>query len=137
MENFISYYENPNLSLLNVSNSSWESIGVAIMFSIVLVIVLITLSFLLSIKKPDAEKLTPYECGFQPFDHSRTKFDIRYYLVCLLFILFDLEVLYLFPLISVDFLIIKSTGFYSFLIFLIILAIGILYEYSKSALESV
>jgi NADH-quinone oxidoreductase subunit A len=123
---------------LHITNSSWwDTIAVMVAFAVVLSVLLITISFFLAVKKPDAEKLSPYECGFEPFGHSRQKFDIRYYLVSLLFILFDLEVVYLFPLIAVDEYVIKNGGFIIAIIFLAILAIGIIYEFSKKALESV
>lgn len=122
----------------NITNESWwDTIAVMIAFAVLLSVLLITISFLLAVKKPDAEKLSPYECGFEPFGHSRQKFDIRYYLVSLLFILFDLEVVYLFPLIAVDHYVLKNTGFIIAAIFILILAIGIVYEFSKKALESV
>lgn len=122
----------------NITNAAWwDTIAVMIAFAVMLSVLLITISFLLAVKKPDAEKLSPYECGFEPFGHSRQKFDIRYYLVSLLFILFDLEVVYLFPLIAVDWYVIKNTGFIIASIFIAILAIGIVYEFSKKALESV
>lgn len=119
-----------------ISNAAWwDTIAVMVGFAIVLSAALITISFLLAVKKPDAEKLSPYECGFEPFGHSRQKFDIRYYLVSLLFILFDLEVLYLFPLAYIDLYSLKTTGFVTAVIFIIILEIGIAYEFSKNALE--
>lgn len=124
--------------MVNITNESWwDTIAVMMAFAVILSVLLITISFLLAVKKPDAEKLSPYECGFEPFGHSRQKFDIRYYLVSLLFILFDLEVIYLFPLIAVDWYVIKTTGFIIASIFIAILAIGIIYEFSKKALESV
>jgi NADH-quinone oxidoreductase subunit A len=123
---------------VNITNAAWwDTIAVMMAFAVILSVLLITISFLLAVKKPDAEKLSPYECGFEPFGHSRQKFDIRYYLVSLLFILFDLEVIYLFPLIAVDWYVIKTTGFIIASIFIAILAIGIVYEFSKKALEAV
>jgi len=134
-DHFVSETSNMKQPISNLS--WWDPIAVMIAFAVLLSVALITISFLLAVKKPDAEKLSPYECGFEPFGHSRHKFDIRYYLVSLLFILFDLEVLYLFPLIAVDHYQIKETGFIIASIFILILAIGILYEFSKEALESV
>lgn len=126
-----------NIVMTNAAVSRWDTIAVMMAFAVVLSVLLITISFLLAVKKPDAEKLSPYECGFEPFGMSRQKFDIRYYLVSLLFILFDLEVVYLFPLIAVDWYHLKNTGFIIAIIFIAILAIGIVYEFSKKALESV
>ena len=114
-----------------------EGISVIIILSLLLSIVLITLSYLLSIRKWDAEKLSPYECGFEPFGDAKQKFDIRYYLVSLLFILFDLEVSYLFPLIAVDHCILTHTGYILGAIFIVILTVGFIYEYSKEALDNI
>ena len=94
----------------------------------------LSLSFVLSPKKPNDEKLSPYECGFEPFDDARTKFDIRFYLVALLFIIFDLEVAFLFPW-AISLENICLFGYFSMMIFLIILTIGFIYEWKKGALE--
>jgi len=114
-----------------------EGISVIIILALVLSLVLITLSYLLSIRKWDAEKLSPYECGFEPFGDARQKFDIRYYLVSLLFILFDLEVSYLFPLIALDNNMLSEWGYIIGAIFIIILTVGFIYEYSKEALDNI
>jgi NADH-quinone oxidoreductase subunit A len=89
---------------------------------------------LLGPNRPDAEKLSPYECGFEAFEDARMKFDVRYYLVAILFILFDLEIAFLFPWASVinD---IGLAGFVSMMIFLTILVVGFVYEWMKGALE--
>tara|TARA_Y100000590_G_scaffold173644_1_gene198591 strand:+ start:783 stop:1142 length:360 start_codon:yes stop_codon:yes gene_type:complete len=92
------------------------------------------LSFVLSPKKPSDEKLSPYECGFEPFDDARTKFDIRFYLVALLFIIFDLEVAFLFPW-AITLNVIGFFGYASMMFFLLILTIGFIYEWKKGALE--
>ena len=94
----------------------------------------VVLNFLLSPKKPDPEKLSAYECGFEPFDDARTKFDIRFYLVAILFIIFDLEVAFLFPG-AVVFGDIGIFGFVSMMVFLGVLTIGFIYEWKKGALE--
>ena len=94
----------------------------------------LSLSFVLSPKKPNDEKLSPYECGFEPFDDARTIFDIRFYLVALLFIIFDLEVAFLFPW-AISLENIGLFGYFSMMIFLIILTIGFIYEWKKGALE--
>ena len=93
-----------------------------------------SLSFFLSPKKPSNEKLSPYECGFEPFDDARSKFDIRFYLVALLFIIFDLEVTFLFPW-AVSLKSIGLFGYLSMMFFLLILTIGFVYEWKKGALE--
>jgi len=84
--------------------------------------------------KPDPEKLSPYECGFEAFEDARMKFDVRYYLVAILFILFDLEIAFLFPWATVinD---IGWFGFASMMVFLAILVVGFVYEWRKGALE--
>lgn len=96
--------------------------------------VLLTLGRVLGPNKPDAEKLSPYECGFEAFEDSRTKFDVRYYLVAILFIIFDLEIAFLFPwAIVLDQ--IGVFGFWAMMIFLGILVVGFIYEWKKGALE--
>ena len=84
--------------------------------------------------RPDTEKLSPYECGFEPFEDARMKFDVRYYLVAILFILFDLEIAFLFPwAVSLD--AIGFFGFAAMMIFLAILVVGFIYEWMKGALD--
>lgn len=90
--------------------------------------------FLVAYKSPDPEKLSAYECGFNAFDDARMKFDVRFYLVSLLFIIFDLEVAFLFPW-AVAFKQIGWFGFWSMMIFLGVLTIGFIYEWKKGALE--
>lgn len=89
---------------------------------------------LLGNQKPDAEKLSPYECGFEAFEDARMKFDVRYYLVAILFILFDLEIAFLFPW-AVVLQEIGWFGFVAMFVFLGILVIGFVYEWKKGALE--
>ena len=84
--------------------------------------------------KPDSEQLSPYECGFEAFEDARVKFDVRYYLVAILFILFDLEIAFLFPW-AVVFDQIGMMGFLAMMIFLAILVVGFIYEWKKGALE--
>ncbi|HEX6829765.1 MAG TPA: NADH-quinone oxidoreductase subunit A [Burkholderiales bacterium] len=85
-------------------------------------------------RRPDAEKLSPYECGFEAFEDARMKFDVRYYLIAILFILFDLEIAFLFPW-AVVLKEIGMFGFVAMVIFLIILTVGFIYEWAKGALE--
>ncbi len=95
---------------------------------------LIGLGFVLGPRRPDSEKLSPYECGFEAFEDSRMKFDVRYYLVAILFIIFDLEIAFLFPwAVSLDS--IGVFGLVSMGIFLAILVVGFIYEWKKGALE--
>jgi NADH-quinone oxidoreductase subunit A len=97
-------------------------------------IVPIMAGWLLAPNKPDSEKLSPYECGFEAFEDARMKFDVRYYLVAILFILFDLEIAFLFPW-AVVLEEIGLFGFVAMLIFLGILVVGFIYEWMKGALE--
>jgi NADH-quinone oxidoreductase subunit A len=104
--------------------------GIAVVLGLVLVVV----PLVLAPAKPDAEKLSAYECGFNAFDDARMKFDVRFYLVSILFIIFDLEVAFLFPWAIT----LKETGvfgFWSMVVFLAVLTIGFIYEWKKGALE--
>jgi NADH-quinone oxidoreductase subunit A len=95
---------------------------------------LAVMPLVLAPSKPDPEKVSAYECGFPPFDDARMKFDVRFYLVSILFIIFDLEVAFLFPWAIT----LKSTGLYGFLsmvVFLGVLTVGFIYEWKKGALE--
>lgn len=91
-------------------------------------------SYLAAIRRPDDEKLSAYECGFEAFDDSRHKFDVRFYLVAILFIIFDLEIAFLFPW-AVSLGAIGMFGFWSMMVFLGILTVGFIYEWKKGALE--
>ena len=110
------------------------SIILFLLISLILSCGFILLNFIFSPKKPDPEKLSPYECGFEPFNDSRMEFDIRFYLVAILFIIFDLEIAFLFPW-AVSLGKIGVFGFVSMMIFLSILTIGFIYEWKKGALE--
>ncbi len=90
--------------------------------------------FVVAFQAPDPEKLSAYECGFNAFDDARMKFDVRFYLVSLLFIIFDLEVAFLFPW-ALAFKAIGSAGFWAVMVFLGVLTIGFVYEWRKGALE--
>lgn len=105
-----------------------------ILFSIGLAIALTVIGKLLAPSKPNAEKNSPYECGFEVFSDSRAKFDVRYYLIAILFILFDLEIAFLVPW-AVVFKNMNWAVFGSMLVFLILLTIGFAYEWRKGALE--
>ena len=94
----------------------------------------IILNYLLSPKNPDPEKLSAYECGFDPFNDSRMEFDVRFYLVAILFIIFDLEIAFLFPW-AISLGKIGVYGFISMMIFLAILTVGFIYEWKKGALD--
>jgi NADH-quinone oxidoreductase subunit A len=99
-------------------------LGLALMLSAILI----------AVRKPDPEKLSAYECGFNAFDDARMKFDVRFYLVSILFIIFDLEVAFLFPW-AVSLGEIGVFGFWSMVVFLAVLTIGFIYEWRKGALE--
>ena len=105
-------------------------IGVAVSIGLALLVA----PFIVAYKQPDTEKLSAYECGFAAFDDARMKFDVRFYLVAILFIIFDLEVAFLFPW-AVVFKEIGWFGFWSVMIFLGVLTIGFIYEWRKGALE--
>jgi len=100
------------------------AIGLALMLS----------AFLIAIRRPDTEKLSAYECGFDAFDDARMHFDVRFYLVAILFIIFDLEVAFLFPW-AISLKEVGMFGFWSMMVFLAILTVGFIYEWRKGALE--
>jgi NADH-quinone oxidoreductase subunit A len=105
-------------------------LGIAVAMSVMI----LTASFMVARQHPDREKLSAYECGFEPFEDSRQRFDVRFYLVAILFIIFDLEVAFLFPW-AVSLGNIGLFGFWSMMFFLGILTIGFVYEWKKGALE--
>ena len=111
---------------------------VAILFyfviALALAFIILGLSFVFATRKADPEKISAYECGFDPFDDARSRFDIQFYLVAILFIIFDLEVAFLFPW-ALTLSKIGYFGFWSMMVFLIILTIGFLYEWRKGALD--
>jgi NADH-quinone oxidoreductase subunit A len=105
-------------------------IGVALVMGLMILVV----GRVLGPHKPDSEKLSPYECGFEAFEDARMKFDVRYYLVAILFIIFDLEIAFLFPW-AVALKEIGMIGFTAMMLFLAILVVGFIYEWKKGALE--
>ena len=105
-------------------------IGIAIGIACAMLIA----SLVIASQIPDPEKLSPYECGFEPFEDARGRFDVRFYLVAILFIIFDLEVAFLFPW-AVAFGDVGMFGFWSMVIFLGVLTVGFIYEWRKGALE--
>ncbi len=105
-------------------------LGIAVGLSVLMLLA----SLVLARQRPDPEKLSPYECGFEPFEDARGRFDVRFYLVAILFIIFDLEVAFLFPW-AVSLGNIGLFGFWSMMIFLAVLTIGFIYEWKKGALE--
>nr|YP_009131072.1 NADH dehydrogenase subunit 3 [Asparagopsis taxiformis]AHX02408.1 NADH dehydrogenase subunit 3 [Asparagopsis taxiformis] len=112
----------------------YSSILIFLMIALLISLAIFGLSYLLIPQKSDQEKISAYECGFNPFDDARSTFDIRFYLVAILFLIFDLEVSFLFPW-SLALREISFFGFWSMILFLLILTIGFLYEWYKGALE--
>ena len=113
---------------------SYLPIIVFLAIALVIGLALLIPPFIVAHKAPDVEKLSAYECGFNAFDDARMKFDVRFYLVAILFIIFDLEVAFLFPW-AVAFKSLGWFGFWSMMIFLGVLTIGFIYEWKKGALE--
>ena len=114
--------------------NEYLSIIIFLAIALILSIGFIFVNFIFSPKKPDPEKLSTYECGFEPFNDSRMEFDVRFYLVAILFIIFDLEIAFLFPW-AISLGKIGLLGFLSMMIFLFILTIGFIYEWKKGALD--
>ena len=110
------------------------SIVIFLFIALVLSFGFIIQNFIFSPKNPDPEKLSAYECGFEAFDDSRMEFDVRFYLVAILFIIFDLEIAFLFPW-AISLGSIGVLGFWSMMIFLFILTVGFVYEWKKGALD--
>ena len=114
--------------------SEYLSIILFLFIALALSVGFIFINFLASPNNPDPEKLSAYECGFEAFDDSRMEFDVRFYLVAILFIIFDLEIAFLFPW-SISLGNIGTLGFWSMMVFLGVLTIGFIYEWKKGALE--
>ena len=105
-----------------------------LMIAVAMAMAAIGASYIIAKQKPDAEKISAYECGFEPFNKARRRFDVRFYLVAILFIIFDLEVAFLFPW-AVALGSIGLLGFWSMVVFLAVLTVGFVYEWKKGALE--
>jgi NADH-quinone oxidoreductase subunit A len=114
--------------------SDYFSIILFLLVAIIISFGFVLANFLVAPSNPDPEKLSAYECGFEAFDDSRMEFDVRFYLVAILFIIFDLEIAFLFPW-AIALGNIGALGFWSMMIFLSILTIGFIYEWKKGALE--
>jgi NADH-quinone oxidoreductase subunit A len=119
---------------MNALLSEYLPILIFIGLAVGLALVMVLASLVVGKQRPDSEKLSAYECGFEAFDDARRKFDVRYYLVAILFIIFDLEVAFLFPW-AVALGDIGAFGFWSMVVFLGVLTIGFIYEWKKGALE--
>ena len=112
----------------------YSSMGICIILGLGISALLIAISYLSAIHNPDAEKTSPYECGFEPFEDARNRFDVRFYIVAILFLIFDMEVAYLFPWA----LTLGQTGFIGYtivIIFLLLLTVGFAYEWVRGALD--
>ena len=120
--------------MLIVFLEDYLSILIFLFLALGLSVGFILLNYLFSPKNPDPEKLSAYECGFEAFDDSRMQFDVRFYLVAILFIIFDLEIAFLFPW-AISLGNIGILGFWSMMFFLGVLTIGFIYEWKKGALE--
>lgn len=121
-------------SLLFMYLQEYFSLFFFVGFSLALSVVLFLLSFFLAVSSGDPEKLSAYECGFNPFEDARSQFDIRFYLVAILFIIFDLEISFLFPW-ALTLKSLGDFGFWSMILFLFILTVGFVYEWQKGALD--
>jgi NADH-quinone oxidoreductase subunit A len=119
---------------MNELLSEYLPIVIFIGLSGVIGLALLVAPFIIAVRNPDPEKVSAYECGFEAFDDARMKFDVRFYLVSILFIIFDLEVAFLFPW-AVAFKSVGWFGFWSMIIFLLVLTVGFIYEWRKGALE--
>ena len=114
--------------------SNYLPVLIFVVIAVAMAVIVIGLGYFLGTRRPDSEKTSPYECGFEAFEDSRMKFDVRYYLVAILFIIFDLEIAFLFPwAIVLDQ--IGLFGFAAMAVFLGVLVIGFIYEWKKGALE--
>ena len=120
--------------MINNFLSDYLSIIIFVFISLLISLGFILINFVASPNNPDPEKLSAYECGFEAFSDSRIQFDVRFYLVAILFIIFDLEIAFLFPW-AISLGSIGLLGFYSMMIFLFTLTIGFIYEWRKGALE--
>ena len=119
---------------LNILSNDYIVILSCLFFSLFLGFLIFSLSYLIAIQNPDSEKISAYECGFEPFEDARNKFDVRFYIIAILFIIFDIEVVYLFPW-SVSLYVTGFSGFWAMILFLIILTLGFIYEIVKKALD--
>ena len=122
------------LIVLSMYLEEYFSLFFYVATSLTLSLVLFLLSYFLAVSSSDPEKLSAYECGFNPFEDARSQFDIRFYLVAILFIIFDLEISFLFPW-ALVIQAVGNLGFWTMVVFLFILTIGFVYEWQKGALE--
>jgi len=120
--------------ILGINYITYSTLLISVILALVISAVVLALSYILAIQTPDPEKTSAYECGFEPFEDARNRFDVRFYIVAILFIIFDLEVAFLFPW----GLTLGWSGFVGYglaIFFLVLLAIGFIYEVVKGALN--
>jgi|LauGreSBDMM110SN_4_FD.fasta_scaffold310912_2 NADH:ubiquinone oxidoreductase subunit 3 (subunit A) len=129
IEKYLKYF-----FLMTLFYSEFSKIGILFLFSVFLASIILFLSYRLSTYNPDTEKVSAYECGFDPYDDARNVFDVRFYLVAILFIVFDLEAVYFFPwCVSLSFL--NLDGLWGMIDFILELLIGFIYAWEVGALE--
>ena len=128
------FFKEKSYLKMNLSSIEYVPILIFLVISTVLSSIIFGLSYVVASQKPDYEKNSAYECGFEAFGDSRHKFDVRFYLVAILFIIFDLEIAFLFPW-AITLGSLGALGFWSMMIFLAILTVGFIYEWKKGALE--
>jgi NADH-quinone oxidoreductase subunit A len=119
---------------MNALLQEYLPLAIFVGISLAIGLALLVAPFIVAYRQPDPEKLSAYECGFNAFDDARMKFDVRFYLVAIIFIIFDLEVAFLFPW-AIAFGQLGAFGFWSMMVFLAVLTVGFIYEWKKGALE--
>jgi NADH:ubiquinone oxidoreductase subunit 3 (subunit A) len=131
---FFNYFSNKFINTMTLFYQELFNIGIIFLFSLFLSIIILTLSYNFSTYNPDTEKVSAYECGFDPYEDARNVFDVRFYLVAILFLIFDLEAVYFFPwCVSLSFL--NIDGFFVMIDFLLELLVGYIYAWEIGALE--
>ena len=122
------------LHIYSLNTLVYSAIGICLILALLISALLIVVSYVAAVQAPDSEKTSPYECGFEPFEDARNRFDVRFYIVAILFLIFDIEVAYLFPWAVT----LSVTGYVGYMVaagFLIILTIGFAYEWVRGALD--
>ena len=122
------------LHIYSIDLLVYFAMGICLILGLLISGLLIVVSYLAAVNAPDSEKTSPYECGFEPFDDARNRFDVRFYIVAILFLIFDIEVAYLFPW-TVTLSVTGSVGYFIAAIFLLILTVGFAYEWVRGALD--
>jgi NADH-quinone oxidoreductase subunit A len=120
--------------MMNALLQEYLPLAIFVGISVAIGLALLVAPFIVAYRQPDPEKLSAYECGFNAFDDARMKFDVRFYLVAIIFIIFDLEVAFLFPW-AITLGQLDALGFWSMMVFLAVLTVGFIYEWKKGALE--